>query len=238
MMRKICAGMLALIMLFGMSGGENLWAKSKRRRSKKQDKVRKIIKEHGLFDVYTDKMSRLNHYVCSGYMGDYGDIKVKDNWKEQPHSGKSCIRITYTSDMSQGAGWAGIFWQSPANNWGTRKGGYDLSGAKRFTFWARGENGGEYISEFKIGGITGEYPDSDSVDITDIELTRKWKQYEIDLEDADLKYISGGFCWAANLDNNPDGIIFYLDDMLYEFKDKKSLKKEKKKKKRRKREKK
>ena len=130
-------------------GGSTVWAKAKRRRAKKEDKVRNLIKETGQFDVYTEKMSRKNHYIPSGYMGDYGDIKVNDRWKEQPRSGKSCIKIEYTADRSQGASWAGIFWQNPANNWGTRKGGYDLTGAKRFTFWARGEEGGELSQSSK-----------------------------------------------------------------------------------------
>ena len=47
-------------------------------------------------------------------------------------------------------------------------------------------------------------------------LTQEWKQYEIDLSGKDLSYISGGFCWATNLDVNPDGVVFYLDDIKYE----------------------
>ncbi|MFH1378838.1 MAG: hypothetical protein ABII23_01050 [bacterium] len=228
-MRKICTAACAVMMVAGLIGEGTVSAKSKRERKSKEDQALEIIKETGQFDVYTEKTSRKNHYIPSGYMGDYGDIKVNDRWTEEPRSGKTCIQIKYTVDMTQGAGWAGIYWQNPANNWGTRKGGYNLSGAKRVAFWARGEQGGEFISEFKVGGITGEYFDSDQVGITDIELTKNWKRYEIDLSESDLSYISGGFCWAANLDNNPDGITFYLDDIVYEFKDKNESKKKKKK---------
>ncbi|MEI6186527.1 MAG: hypothetical protein WCP43_04905, partial [Dehalococcoidia bacterium] len=28
------------------------------------------------FNVYTDKFDRSNHYIPSGYMGDYGDIRI------------------------------------------------------------------------------------------------------------------------------------------------------------------
>lgn len=233
-MKKIAAGIMSLVILTLMIGEVSVMAKSRRGRAKKTDKVRTLIKETGQFDVYTDKMSRKNHFIPSGYMGDYGDIKVNDRYTNQPRSGKTCIQIKYLADMSQGAGWAGIFWQNPANNWGSRKGGYDLSGAKRLTFWARGEEGGEFLSEFKAGGITGEYADSDSISITDVELTKNWKKYEIDLQDADLTRISGGFCWSANLDNNPDGITFYLDDVIYEFTDKSSRKRKKTKKKKKK----
>jgi len=168
------------------------------------------------FNVYTDKNARTNHYIPSGYMGDYGDILYNDSHGENPHSGASCIKIVYTPDVSQGARWAGIYWQNPANNWGARKGGYDITGATRLAFWARGEIGGERIEEVKMGGISGVYPDSDTATVGPIVLTKKWKQYEIDLTGKDLSYISGGFCWSTNLDVNPDGCTFYLDDIRYE----------------------
>ncbi|UCH12423.1 MAG: hypothetical protein JSW18_00280, partial [Candidatus Omnitrophota bacterium] len=72
------------------------------------------------------------------------------------------------------------------------------------------------IEEVKMGGISGAYPDSDFASIGPVILTKEWKQYEIDLADKDLSYISGGFCWSINLDVNPDGCVFYLDDIRYE----------------------
>ncbi|MFZ5801437.1 MAG: hypothetical protein ACOY3D_08730 [Candidatus Omnitrophota bacterium] len=168
------------------------------------------------FDVYTDKASPHNHYIPSGWMGDVSDITFNDIWTDSPHSGSTCIKIVYSNRASNGARWAGLYWQSPANNWGSRKGGFDLTGATKLTFWARGENGGERIEEFKLGGITGDYPDSDSAGIGPVILTKDWKQYTIDLRGKDLSYISGGFCWATNLDVNPDGATFYLDDIVYE----------------------
>src|SRR3989338_4324583 len=78
------------------------------------------------FNVYTERSARDNHYIPSGWMGDWGDIKLDTGWKDNPHSGVNCIKITYTADKKQGAGWCGIFWQNPANNWGTKPGGFDL----------------------------------------------------------------------------------------------------------------
>jgi hypothetical protein len=49
-----------------------------------------------------------------------------------------------------------------------------------------------------------------------VVLTKDWQQYEIDLSGKDISYISGGFCWSTNLDVNPDGCTFYLDDIRYE----------------------
>ena len=148
--------------------------------------------------------------------GDYGDIKFNDKHMDNPHSGTTSVQIVYTNAATQGARWAGIYWQNPPNNWGTRPGGYDLTGAKKLTFWARGEKGGERIEEFKIGGITGEYADSDVAGIGPVVLTTEWQQFTIDLEGKDLSSISGGFCWATNLDVNPDGATFYLDSIRYE----------------------
>jgi len=175
-----------------------------------------VVSTFKTFAVYIDGRSPENHYIASGYMGDYSDINMDLSCFDNPHSGTTCIKIVYTNKASQGARWAGVYWQNPANNWGDRKGGYDLTGAKKLTFWARGENGNERIEEFKIGGITGVYPDSDVAGIGPVMLTREWKQYEIDLTGKDLSYISGGFCWATNLDVNPKGATFYLDDIKYE----------------------
>ena len=168
------------------------------------------------FKVYTDGKAPDNHYIPSGWMGDWGDLKYDDKWMDKPHNGTTSIKIVYDGKAAQGARWAGIYWQNPPNNWGTRPGGYDLTGAKKLTFWARGDKGGERIEEFKIGGITGEYADSDVAGIGPVVLTTEWQEFTIDLDGKDLSSISGGFCWATNIDVNPDGATFYLDDIRYE----------------------
>jgi hypothetical protein len=169
-----------------------------------------------IFHVYVDRAARENHFIPSGWMGDYGDIKMDENCKETPHAGTTCLKFEYNAKGKQGANWAGIFWQNPANNWGEKKGGFDIRGAKKVTFWARGGKGDERIMEFKIGGISGTYADSDSAGIGPVDLTVEWQQYTIDLTDIDLSFINGGFCWATNADSNPDGATFYLDDIRYE----------------------
>lgn len=168
------------------------------------------------FPVYTDENSPDNHYFPSGWMGDFVDISLDSTHMENPHSGSTSMKISYSNKASQGARWAGIYWQNPANNWGSRPGGYDLTGSSKLVFWARGEKGGERIEEFKVGGITGEYSDSDVAGIGPLLLKQEWTKYEIDLSDKDLSSIIGGFAWAANLDNNPDGVTFYLDDIRFE----------------------
>ena len=168
------------------------------------------------FYIYADRTTAANHFIPSGYMGDYGDLRYDGASKDDAYLGDTCIKMTYSGKGSQGARWAGIFWQYPANNWGGVDSGFDLSKATKLTFWARGAKGGERIEEFKIGGVMGEFSDSDSATIGPVLLNKEWMQYTIDLKGKDMSYIIGGFAWSANVDNNPDGAIFYLDEIKLE----------------------
>jgi len=179
-----------------------------------------VLEQPQTFAVYIDMGARENHYIPSGHMGDYGDVKMNTQSLSEPLSGKTCIEFTYSAKKSQGQGWAGVYWQFPANNWGTKKGGFDLTGMTKLTFWAKGAQGGEVIQKFGVGGIgIGKdvpYPDSSVVETEPIELTDAWKQYTINLAGCDLSYINGGFSWTITSDSNPDGATFYLDDIKFE----------------------
>lgn len=169
------------------------------------------------FYVYADKGSALNHYIPSGFMPNGKCLSLNDAWGENCQSGKTCLKIDYDLDCSRkDQRWAGIYWLNPANNWGQRKGGFNLTGATKVTFWARGEKGGEQIQEFTVGGISGDYPDSDSSMIGPVILTPEWKKYSIDLRGKDLSYISGGFEWTSSEDVNLTSCIFYLDEIKFE----------------------
>lgn len=169
-----------------------------------------------VFEVYVNGHSPENHYVLSGWMGDYGDIKLNDQFMRDAHSGSSCIEFVYSAKKSQGQGWAGVYWQNPTDNWGARKSGFDLSGMTKLTFWARGAKGGEKIQKFLVGGIKGIYSDSTMVEIGPIELTDQWNKYVINLAGKDLTYISGGFGWTTTADLNPQGATFYIDDIRFQ----------------------
>lgn len=173
-------------------------------------------KEDIPFYVYADSSSVNNHFIPSGFMGDFSDLKIDKNSKEDPYLGDTCIKITYSGKAAQGARWAGIFWQNPANNWGSVDKGFDLSKAQKLTFWARGAKGGERIEEFKVGGLMGEFSDSDSATMGPVILNKDWTQYTIDLKGKDLSYIIGGFGFATNVDVNPEGATFYLDEIKFE----------------------
>ncbi|MEE8153764.1 MAG: hypothetical protein V3T53_02260 [Phycisphaerales bacterium] len=105
--------------------------------------------------------------------------------------------------------------------------GIDLTGATTLSFWARGQQGGEKI-EFFLGGV-GRDPESgkklapcpDSSPrhpklATVFELTAQWQKITIDVSALDLSYVLGGFAWVANALNNPNGAVFYLDDIQYD----------------------
>ncbi len=169
------------------------------------------------FYVYQDEGSPYNGYLESGWMGDHGDITFDAGDTSAPYSGSTAVRIDYSAAAGQGQQWAGIYWQAPAYNWGDRTGGFDLSGAARLTFWAKGVSGNEKI-EFLVGGILGQYADSvqPARSTGVITLSTGWQQYTIDLSGADLSNIGGGFAWTATQADNPGGATFFLDDIRFE----------------------
>lgn len=172
--------------------------------------------------VYRDYESPYNAYFNNGYyesgwLGDYDDVSVEMNETVVKHSGTSAMRWHYSGQETQGQKWAGVYWQAPAYFWGDRIGGYNLTGATRLTFWARGEFGGEKV-RFMVGGINGLYNDSlqPARKSPVLSLTTTWTKYSINLANANLTRIGGGFGWTAEKDKNPEGATFYLDDIRFE----------------------
>lgn len=173
---------------------------------------------HLAFYVYADFKSPRNHYYPTGWMGDTRDLNLNQAYSKVVHSGKTSMRVQYTPRGNEK--WAGIFWQHPANNWGDKAGGHDLSKATYLTFWARGEFGNEVIGEIKIGGIKGDYDewgDTGTAVKKNIKLTKEWKLYHVDLRKVDTSRIVGGFCFSVNKKQNPRGCTFYLDEIRYEM---------------------
>jgi hypothetical protein len=177
--------------------------------------------ELSYFYVYKNAGSSLGYYIPSGYMGDTRDIFLKQTRDvKKVYEGKGAsLEIVYTPKGQEG--WSGLYWLEPANNWGNVQGGFNLKGAVRITFWARGLKGGEVLSEVKVGGIKGKYPDSDIASLKNIGLTTEWEMYEIDLKDKKMSHIAGGFCIILDRYNNPEGATVFIDNIIYEIQTKK-----------------
>lgn len=169
-------------------------------------------------------MDVASYFVASGYMGD-GELGAQ-YVKVTPVAGAMCrggdapcIKVTYQRGSKA---WAGVYWQSPANNWGDKP-GRQIEGATKITFWVAGENGNEIV-EFKAGGIQDKprtaspswRPDSFEVTRGNVVLSKQWKHYEIPLTGKNLRNVVGGFAWVATADANPKGLTFYLDAIRYE----------------------
>ena len=156
-----------------------------------------------------DKDKRL--WSPSGWMGKTDAIEFDDSCKETPHGGSTCIKVTFTDPKE----WGGIVWQNPAENWGDSPGGVDLTGAKHFVVWARGEKGGEKVS-IKVGGLGRDKPyfDTAAVGRENIHLTREWKRYMRQLGGRNLARIVSGFVFSVE-GKGPETIV-YLDDIQYE----------------------
>ena len=160
------------------------------------------------YPVYRDGAN--GPWYVSGYMGNTGAMKVDDRCAEKPHSGETCMKVSY----SDGGNWAGIFWQSPANDWGDRPGGANLSKASTLVFWARGEKGGEKVSFF-MGGIGKDKPFHDTANrkLENVVLKKSWTRYRIPLDGEDLSQIKTGF--GFNFGGQGRHFAFYLDDIEY-----------------------
>lgn len=160
------------------------------------------------FYVYKDNQDL--PYAPSAYMGNYKAMEVDLNNKEEVHSGTTAIKITYkdTSD------WYGFGMVDPANDWGEVLGGYDISGAKSFSFWAKAN-----ITNVKIqvgfGLIENDKPYPDSAkNMLDIVLTKTWKKYTIKTKKLDLSCIRSGFVLFSSADIFDHEI--YIDDIVFE----------------------
>jgi hypothetical protein len=150
-------------------------------------------------------------FTPSGYMGNFEEMDFDDCCTTSPYEGDSCIRITYKGRHQ----WVGVAWQDPPNNWGDIPGGYDLSGAQKLTFWARGKTGAEY-AQFKMGliGRTKKYADTARITTGKVRLTKDWKKYELPLQGLDLSRIVTAF--VVVLEGAPTPVVVYLDHVQFE----------------------
>ncbi len=162
------------------------------------------------FVLYADGM-KTSPYAPSGYMGNTKAIKMTLDSPDQPHSGKTCLRVDYQAADQ----WGGVLWQSPPNDWdGLKPGGLNLTGATELEFWARGAAGGEVV-DFVLGVLDGKQPYRDSAkgELKGVRLTTQWQKLRIPLDGRDLSRIKTAFGWSLAGQGKP--VTFYLDDIRY-----------------------
>jgi hypothetical protein len=159
--------------------------------------------------VYGDGL--FSPWIPSGWMGMTSEIEMDLECTENPRSGKTCLKFTYNHPGM----WAGVAWQHPVNDWGDQAGGFDLTGATKLTFWARGEEGKEKL-DFQVGMITEEKPYHDTVhlDKKTIRLKKEWKQYTLKLKSKDLSRVKTPLVWF--LGGQGRTLTFFLDDIRFE----------------------
>jgi hypothetical protein len=163
-----------------------------------------------------------DYFKPTGYMGDGeepGFIIIENDHVPIPlpegTEGES-YTVRYESRGDQG--WAGVYWQYPANNWGARKGLFIDTNATAISFWAAGKNGGEQI-EFIAGLGFSEHDPEGWINKTIVSsMTTEWKKYSIDLtidprirQQIALKGMVAPFGWSS-----AGTIVFYLAGITIE----------------------
>ncbi len=160
------------------------------------------------FYVYKDGNS--NDYAASAYMGNYKAMTVDTQYKDDIHSGGAALKISYNEDYN----WYGLGLVNPANDWGEILGGYDISGAKKFTFWAKASKK-NVIATIGFGLIGSDKPFPDTAKKSkEIKLTTKWKKYSINLKNLDLSCIRSGLTIFSQAYGNPQDI--FIDEVVFE----------------------
>lgn len=150
------------------------------------------------------------HWAPSGVMPANNFISLDERCTTRPRSGSTCLKVSYNS----GGDWSGVMWQHPEQDWDNNSpGGYDLTGAKALTFWARGEKGGEKVKVSMGGPLAGRYPNTASAELGEIVLAAEWQEYTLPLDGADLRRVKNPFTIVVVGNGFP--FHLYIDDVVY-----------------------
>jgi hypothetical protein len=160
------------------------------------------------FYVYKDGEN--DPYAASAYMGNYKVMTVDPHYKNDVHSGNAALKISYNQDND----WYGLGLVNPANDWGDILGGYDLSGATKFTFWAKASKPNVIATiGFGLIGKDKSFPDTAKKSV-EVKLTTKWKKYAISTTKLDLSCIRSGLTIFSSSYGSAQDI--FIDDVVFE----------------------
>ncbi|MFY0654705.1 MAG: hypothetical protein JXQ96_21910 [Cyclobacteriaceae bacterium] len=168
-----------------------------------------LVAKAGLpFYVYEDGSNM--PYIPSGHMGNIEAIEVDLKNTDNVYRGTASLSISYSATDN----WYGVGFVDPPNDWGDQLGGFDLSGAKKFSFWAKADDN-NVKAKIGFGLIDADKPFPDTAKKSiDIVLTTKWKQYSINTKKTDLSCIRSGLVIFSSSTGFRHKI--YLDDVLFE----------------------
>ena len=172
-------------------------------------KIKYLVPKVALpFYVYKDGENE--PYAASAYMGNYKAMKVVTRCEEDVYSGTAALKIAYNQDHN----WYGLGLVDPANDWGDVLGGYDISGAKKFSFWAKASKKDVKVSiGFGLIGKNKPFPDTAKKAI-EIKLTTKWKKYTIKTKKLDLSCIRSGLTFFSS--SYGSGQDVFIDEVVFE----------------------
>jgi hypothetical protein len=197
--------------------------------------------DEGIQDVHEkDQFFIKDYYYPSGRMGDTGDVKIADT--------ETTTQFIYTTEgngpheweyRSNGlpAGFAGVRYLNPPDNWGTRYGGLDLRGFRYVSFDAR-SLGNEVNVRFSVGCVTWVWDDKTAQPVAapyadrfckeqSDHLTAKWKRITIPIDDlspGQLQRVIGGFGWTIawtqnGIQGRADGLPGQVKTFTIEIRD-------------------
>lgn len=168
-------------------------------------------------------------FVTSGFEGDgnmAGPIKMVpsvpgdstdcNGMRSSTTAAGACHVVTYMPPATGTAGWGGVLWQYPANNWGSKAGFTLPAGATKVSFQAKGAKGGEKVT-FLAGGIIGAgMPHTDSLKASvTVTLTNAWAPYTIDISGQTYSQVLGGFGWTMVATDAGTMASFSVDDIQW-----------------------
>jgi hypothetical protein len=159
------------------------------------------------FVVYDDKPVHYADiaYIGSTNSGNDGSVAIDQSWTENPHSGTSCIKITYLPENA--AHWAGGLYLSGAQNFPPNLpvDGVDVSSAKHLSFYARGTGATKFYIEDNAGNQIEQK----------ITFTDNWQQYTLNIPE-NWQAVCVGFAFVSNSADVGGGVgEIYLDDIVY-----------------------
>jgi len=149
-------------------------------------------------------------YIPTGYMGNYKAMSVDTQNTDEVHAGNYAIKIEY----KERSGWYGLAFVDPKDDWGETLGGYEIEGAKKFSFWAKANRDG-VTATIGFGLIDKDKPFPDTAKKSKkLELTSEWKKYTFKIKREDLSCIRSGLVLFSSSFGFPQTI--YIDEVVFE----------------------